>query len=236
MSGTTGTSGNDNLNGGSGADIIDGGDGNDRISGGSGNDIVDGGRGNDVVNRDSGNDTLIYNLSENLNGSKDVYTGGSGIDTVLLELTQAQWTETAVRTQVQNYVQSLATVKTNTQGEVSNCSACDFVFTFAHGTTLTVQMMEKLTVSVQSTAGGPYVPIDYLAALISGPAAAAVVEAGGVNNAIDSTPTASGDVYADDLSEPCSREAIVHWEVRSATKPCQTRRPLGRTGSGNALN
>jgi len=97
MSGTTGTSGNDNLNGGSGADIIDGGDGNDRISGGSGNDIVDGGRGNDVVNRDSGNDTLIYNLSENLNGSKDVYTGGSGIDTVLLELTQAQWTETAAR-------------------------------------------------------------------------------------------------------------------------------------------
>jgi len=200
MSGTTGTNGGDNLNGGSGADIIDGGAGNDKISGGSGSDILDGGSGSDVVNGDSGNDTLIYNLSENLNGSKDIYTGGSGIDTVLLELTQAQWTDSAVRAQLQNYVQFLVTVKTNTQGEVSNGSASDFVFTFANGTTLTVQMMEKLAISVQSTPGGPYVPIDYLAALITGPATGTVGEAGGVNNAIAGTPTASGDLYADDLN------------------------------------
>ena len=200
MSGTTETSGNDSLNGGSGPDIIDGGAGNDRISGGSGSDVLDGGTGSDVVNGDSGNDRLIYNLSENLNGSRDIYTGGSGIDTVLLELTQAQWTDSLVRAQLQNYVQFLATVETNTHGEVSNGSASDFVFTFANGAMLTVQMMENLAVSVQSTSGGPYVPIDYLAALITGPATGTVGEAGGVNNAIAGAPTAIGDLYADDLN------------------------------------
>ena len=145
MSGTTGTTGNDNLNGGSGADIIDGGAGNDKISGGSGSDILDGGSGSDTVNGDSGNDTLIYNLTENLNGAKDIYTGGSGIDTVLLELTQAEWIDPAVRAELQRYVTFLATVKMNTQGEVSNGNASDFVFSFgSSGTTLTVQMMEKL--------------------------------------------------------------------------------------------
>src|SRR5689334_6035584 len=59
MSGTTGTSGNDTLNGGSGNDTLLGLDGNDRLSGGSGSDILDGGSGSDVVNGDSGNDILI---------------------------------------------------------------------------------------------------------------------------------------------------------------------------------
>ena len=200
MSEIIGTSSNDNLNGGSGADIIDGGAGNDKISGGSGSDILNGGSGSDVVNGDSGNDTLIYNLSENLTGAKDIYTGGSGIDTVLLQLTQAQWIDAAVRVELQKYVTFLAAVKMNTQGEVSNGSASDFIFHFANGTTLTVQMMEKLAVSVQAATGGPYVPIDYLAALISGTATGTVVEAGGVSNANAGTPTATGDLYADDLN------------------------------------
>jgi VCBS repeat-containing protein len=200
MATTTSTDGSDTLNGGSGADTIDGGAGNDRISGGSGSDTIDGGSGSDIVNGDSGNDTLIYNLSENLTGSKDIYTGGSGIDTVLLELSQAQWTDAAVRTQLQNYVQFLSAVKLNTQGEVSNGSASDFTFTFANGTTLTVQMMEKLAISVQSAPGDPYVPVDYLAALISGTASGTLVEAGGVGNSIVGMPTATGDLYADDLN------------------------------------
>src|SRR3954471_20472574 len=128
MTTITGTTGNDNLNGGSGADIIDGGAGNDKISGGSGDDILNGGSGSDVVNGDSGNDTLIYNLSENINGSKDIYTGGSGIDTVLMQLTSAEWLDSGVRAELQRYVTFLQTVKVNTQGEVSNGSASDFVF------------------------------------------------------------------------------------------------------------
>ena len=142
MSDITGTTSNDNLNGGSGADVIDGGAGNDRISGGSGSDIIDGGAGSDVVNGDSGTDTLIYNLTENLSGSsKDIYTGGSGIDTVLLELTSTQWLDASVRAELQRYISFLEAVKTNTQGEVSNGAASDFVFKFANGTTLTVHMM-----------------------------------------------------------------------------------------------
>ena len=202
MSGTIGTSGSDNLNGGSGADTIDGGDGNDKISAGSGNDIIDGGAGSDTANGGSGNDTLVYNLSENLTGAKDVYTGGSGTDTVLLELTQAQWLDTGVRAELQRYVTFLTTVKVSTQGEVSNGSGSDFVFTFANGTTLTVQMMEKLAISVQETSGGPYLPVDYLAALVTGTATGSVVEAGGVNNDSAGAPTATGDLYADDLDGP----------------------------------
>jgi VCBS repeat-containing protein len=202
MSVINGTSGNENLNGGSGDDIIDGGAGNDKISGGSGSDTLDGGAGNDTLNGGSGNDTLIYNLSENINGSKDVYTGGSGIDTVRIELTEAQWTDPEVRAQLQAYVEFLDGVKTNTQGEVSNGSASDFTFKFANGTTLIVQMMETLAVSVQYTAGGPHEPVDFLKALITGPVAGSVVEAGGVANAIPGVPTASGDLYADDLDGP----------------------------------
>ena len=178
MSGTTGTTGNDNLNGGSGADIIDGGAGNDKISGGSGSDILDGGSGSDTVNGDSGNDTLIYNLTENLNGAKDIYTGGSGIDTVLLELTQAEWIDPAVRAELQRYVTFLATVKMNTQGEVSNGSASDFVFSFgSSGTTLTVQMMEKLAVSVFNPSTGNYDPVNFHQTVLTAVTQQTVVEA-----------------------------------------------------------
>ena len=68
-----GTMGADTLNGGAGSDTLDGGAGNDRLSGGSGSDILDGGSGSDTLNGDSGKDTLVYNLSENLGGSTQVY-------------------------------------------------------------------------------------------------------------------------------------------------------------------
>ena len=199
MSDITGTSGNDTLNGGSGADIIDGGAGNDRISGGSGSDILNGGSGSDTLNGDSGNDTLVYNLAENAGGARDVYTGGSGIDTVLMQLSQAQWTDPAIRVQLQRYVEFLAAVKTNVQGEVSNGAASDFVFTFASGSTLTVQMMEKLVVAVQNGAGA-YVVIDHLQSLVSGQATGSVIEAGGVANGTPGVASATGDLYADDLN------------------------------------
>ncbi len=171
MSGTTGTAGNDNLNGGSGNDYIDGGAGNDIISGGSGNDTLlggsgndrlsggagsdtlDGGSGNDNVDGGSGNDVLIYRLTENA-GSRDVYTGGSGVDTLQLMFTSAQWLDPSVQTQLAQYLQQLATYTNAKTGEMSNSCASDFTFNFTtvsgQTTTLTVQMTEKLDVWVDN--------------------------------------------------------------------------------------
>jgi len=195
-----GGTGNDTINSGNGDDTVNGGDGNDSINGGAGNDILDGDSGSDQVNGGSGDDTLIYNVIENsAAGTKDVYTGGSGIDTVVLQLSSAQWTDSKVRAELQRYVEFLASVKTNQQGEVSNGAASDFTFSFG-SSTLTVQMMEKLVVAVQETAGGPYNTINYLAALITGNGAGSVVEAGGTNNAMPGKPSVVGDLYADDLN------------------------------------
>ena len=85
-----GGAGNDTLNGGSGSDTLDGGTGSDTLNGGSGNDTLNGGSGSDMLNGDSGNDMLVYRLAENA-GASDLYTGGSGIDTVRLMLTSAEW-------------------------------------------------------------------------------------------------------------------------------------------------
>jgi len=155
MSVINGTSGNENLNGGSGDDVIHGGAGNDKISGGSGDDTLNGGSGSDTLNGGSGDDTLIYNLSENsAAGTKDVYTGGSGKDTVLIEFTLAQWLDAGNQAQIANYLQHLAKYTNAKTGEVSNGSASDFTFTFG-GSTLTVQMIEKLAVTVDGVVLNP---------------------------------------------------------------------------------
>ena len=177
MSGTTGTTGNDNLNGGSGDDVIDGGAGNDKLSGGagsdtldggsgadslnggSGNDILDGGSGSDTLNGDSGTDTLVYELAENY-GSKDVYTGGSGIDTVELKIHSPR-VAGPLRSNTVGEVtlQHLAAYTNSKTGEVSNGSASDFTFTFTSTSgsiaTLVVQMMEKVTVFVDGLTQNP---------------------------------------------------------------------------------
>ena len=193
-----GTCGNDTINSGNGDDCVDGGTGNDSLNGGAGNDTLDGGSGSDQVNGGVGNDTLIYNVVENMaSGARDVYTGCAGVDVVKLQLSQAQWYDCDVRKELENYIQFLATVKINAQGEVSNGSASDFIFHFG-SSTLTVQMMEKLVVEVQSTKGD-YAPVDYRASLISGNVEGTVIEAGGVSNANIGTPNATGVLHADDL-------------------------------------
>ena len=183
------------MNGSSGSDTITGGAFNDRLFGGAGSDVLDGGAGSDIVNGGSGNDTLVYNLSANSNGAVDVYTGGSGIDTVRLELTEAQWQDSAVRSELERYVDFLSSVQKNVQGEVSNGSASDFVFHFGTST-LTVQMMENLDVWVDN------VQTDYLQSLVTGTTTGTVTEAGGVSNGSAGTPTASADLYEDDLNGP----------------------------------
>jgi Ca2+-binding RTX toxin-like protein len=104
VSGSVGSSRDDQMIGGSGDDKIDGGAGNDRIYGGAGNDRIDGGAGNDTVSYEddpysvdvnldrgtargsqhvSGNDTL-KNIENVLGGSgNDTITGNSANNTLL---------------------------------------------------------------------------------------------------------------------------------------------------------
>lgn len=120
----TGAASNDIINSGNGDDIVNGGAGSDSLNGGAGNDILDGGSGSDQLNGGSGNDTLIYNVSENYTAAtKDVYTGASGTDTVVIQFTLAQWLDSATQTQIAAYLAHLSAVTNAKTGEVSNGSA-----------------------------------------------------------------------------------------------------------------
>ncbi len=143
----TGTAASEHLNGGSGADIINGMGGNDRINAGSGNDIIDGGSGNDIVSGDSGDDLAIYVMGENV-GSTDVYDGGSGIDTLQLVLTRAEWQSPAVQADIARYLVFLAQQTNPQNGQASNAN-----FTFSFG--LTVSKFENLQVLVDGVSMDP---------------------------------------------------------------------------------
>jgi VCBS repeat-containing protein len=95
----TGTNGGDLLLGAGGNDVLNGGGGTDILSGGAGNDTLNGGSGSDIVSGDAGNDTLIYKASENAH-SIDLYDGGSGIDTLQLQLTSAEWANATTKADV----------------------------------------------------------------------------------------------------------------------------------------
>ncbi len=84
---TTGTNGNDDLRGTGGRDNMSGGAGNDRINGRGADDVLDGGAGSDDVFGGAGNDTLVYYAAENV-GTRDVYVGSLGRDTLTLHLTE----------------------------------------------------------------------------------------------------------------------------------------------------
>ncbi|MGJ3704451.1 beta strand repeat-containing protein [Variovorax sp. AFSI2.2] len=151
----TGTAGSDTINSGNGDDTVSGGAGSDSLNGGAGSDTLDGGSGSDQLNGGSGSDTLIYNVSENIAaGTKDVYTGGAGVDTLQLQFTRAQWLESSTQTQIAAYLAHLAAVTNAKTGEVSNASASDFVFRFG-SSTLTVQMTETLAILVDGVEMNP---------------------------------------------------------------------------------
>jgi len=73
-----GTEGADVLTGSNQGDIIVGAGGKDHIRGKGGSDVLQGGAGSDTVLGGGGDDFLIYSVSENLNGDRDFYDGGSG--------------------------------------------------------------------------------------------------------------------------------------------------------------
>ena len=135
-----GTAGNDHLNGGADDDTLLGGLGNDQVTAGSGDDIVDGGAGSDRISGDSGNDTLVYKASENT-GATDIYDGGSGIDTLRLVLTRAEWLKASVQTDIANYLAFIA-ANIGNNGQAKNS---EFRFTSFD---LRVSKLEKLEIVV----------------------------------------------------------------------------------------
>ena len=69
-----------------------------------GNDTVDGGAGNDTVLADGGDDLGIFNVTENVTFS-NTYDGGSGWDTLRIELTSADLDNAALMTDIENFIQ-----------------------------------------------------------------------------------------------------------------------------------
>lgn len=126
-----------------------------------GNDVanvLDGRAGSDFLYGDGGNDTLIYTMTEN-SGATDVYAGGSGTDTLRLNLTYAQWTTPGVQTGIANYLKFLATATANGTHDASDLS----VFHSFGSFDLYTSGMEKIVVSVD---GLPtFIPTDQPVAL-----------------------------------------------------------------------
>jgi len=93
-----GGTGNDFIYGGSNNDYLFGGSGHDLIIGGSGNEYADGGSGDDVVLLNRGDDTGVYNIDENRD-AYDYYNGGSGTDTLVIEVDASTLSELGITSQ-----------------------------------------------------------------------------------------------------------------------------------------
>jgi len=76
---------------------------NDVITTGDGNDIIRSSAGDDLAILGGGNDEAVYAMAENT-GATDVYQGGSGIDTLRLVFTYAEWSDPLVQADVVNYL------------------------------------------------------------------------------------------------------------------------------------
>ncbi len=86
-----------------GKDVLTGTSGSDWIFGRKGNDVLDGGAGSDHVFGGAGNDLLVYRAAQNV-GAHDRYYGGSGCDTLRLDLTLAEWLRPAVQSDIARFL------------------------------------------------------------------------------------------------------------------------------------
>lgn len=102
-----------------GTDTATGGAGDDWVKGGEGNDSVDGGAGSDRVDGNAGNDKLIYKVGENA-GAKDVYDGGSGTNTLVLEMTRDEWMRDDIQADIAALLRFLASTAPNANGANSS--------------------------------------------------------------------------------------------------------------------
>lgn len=94
------------LDGGEGDDILTANYGDDRLYGGPGHDILNGGSGDDLLYGDDGDDTLIYTYSES-QGDNDIFDGGSGNDTFIINLTAAEFALDSVQRDLLRYQERL---------------------------------------------------------------------------------------------------------------------------------
>ncbi|CAG1019957.1 Bifunctional hemolysin/adenylate cyclase [Burkholderiaceae bacterium] len=98
-----GGAGDDSADGGAGNDVMLGGAGNDELSGGEGDDSIDGGDGADRVFAGAGNDVLLFDAAQAIGpGARDLYDGGTGVDTLRLVLTEAQLADSALQNEIDN--------------------------------------------------------------------------------------------------------------------------------------
>ena len=136
MDSLLGGAGNDNLYGGRDSDVLDGGDGadrlygnsgddtldggadNDRLYGGSGDDTLDGGTGVNILRGGSGHDSLTFTLAGS-QGGRSSYRGDSGIDTLIINLTTAEYSAAGVIEDLIAYLDFIA-ANTRSNGQVSN--------------------------------------------------------------------------------------------------------------------
>ncbi len=127
------------------------------ITGTSGKDPIEGTAGSDKINADAGNDVLFYNLADSLlPATEDVYSGNGGIDMVVLRFSYSQWMDLENQAQLTRYFNWRSTVKTNSEGQISNGKDSDFTFKFG-ASTLKIQMMEQLGVMVDGNfLGDPF--------------------------------------------------------------------------------
>jgi VCBS repeat-containing protein len=138
----TGSDQSDIIFGFRGDDEIDGGGGKDLVFGGSGDDVVNGGAGSDKVFGGRGDDRLIFDASEN-EGAKDYYDGGSGRDTLELNLTSEMWFDPAFQTELADFLAQ----SESSQG--GHCYSYRGSSAFKFDTLgLTVRSIEDVTISV----------------------------------------------------------------------------------------
>ncbi|KTD52369.1 Serralysin C precursor, partial [Legionella rubrilucens] len=145
------------LNGGAGNDFLfcffgtntlNGGAGNDSLFGGSGKDTLRGGAGSDRVYAGSGNDTIIHDVAHD-QGKYDIYDGGRGIDTLILEVSQSFLARADVQTAL-NALTSKA-LPAGTQFSFGG---------YVPGWNLTIKGIEKLVIKIKGVPVSPNIAIN----------------------------------------------------------------------------
>jgi len=89
------------------ADTIIAGPTNDFIASFRGADFIWPGGGSDFVLAGRGADTVVHRVSEN-SGQRDVYFGGRGNDTLVIELTADEWADEAIKADLRAFATRLA--------------------------------------------------------------------------------------------------------------------------------
>ncbi len=97
-------------------DVLAGGSADEKVDGKSGDDIVAGGSGADWVKGGSGDDKLVYVAGLNTEVA-DFYDGGSGTNTLELQMTRSEWMRDDVQTDIAAYLTFLDSDQPSAQGQ-----------------------------------------------------------------------------------------------------------------------